>query len=199
MIPFRAIHNWWSKFTANVLPGNLRPGTQIPLLVEDPRLFRAQPRTGIPTNVQRPSSVCRQVQPPPITSNNLMWDWQEFQEHFLPRRFSHADFERFCSGRLAFPQRTDFKVVVIQFKNNNNELRCRLWSWLIPQIIQIEQIPFLQIAFASFALQRWFVCLAIPFTATSICSPMTSGWPFNLQTFGQLDCMTRRHWILRAV
>jgi hypothetical protein len=104
---FREVHKWWERTASNTLPGNNRDGTQISLMVEDPRLFRSQCRR--PVISPASASVAYSGKPPP-TSDHLFWQWQKFRQEFLPKRLSSKEFEGLASGKLSSPRRTDFKV-----------------------------------------------------------------------------------------
>lgn len=112
---YKEIHQWWRGNAQGILTGNVRPGTQIPLLVEDPRLFRAQGRQRQqdlePKQKKTCAFECNHL--PPAAPNHLFWDWQQFKTTLLPKRLSNAEFEHFCTEKLTFPQKTEFKVPIL--------------------------------------------------------------------------------------
>ncbi|KAL3086949.1 hypothetical protein niasHT_021813 [Heterodera trifolii] len=95
---FSEMHQWWHTLPSDVLPGNLRDGQIVALLVEDPRLFRAMP-TPQQQPIQRPHQQTDTHFPRPPPSA-LFADWQFFHQNLLPKRLSHSEFESFCEQKV---------------------------------------------------------------------------------------------------
>uniref|UniRef100_A0A914MW41 Ribonucleases P/MRP protein subunit POP1 n=1 Tax=Meloidogyne incognita TaxID=6306 RepID=A0A914MW41_MELIC len=115
---YRDIHNWWRLFSTKIVTNSsLQSGTLINLLVEDPRLFRAQRSLNNKFIEENNESNYSNIPlPPSNNSKNLkinLWNWKEFEDEMLPRRLTNSDFEKICVGKLVLPSRTDFKVPII--------------------------------------------------------------------------------------
>nr|CAD2156965.1 unnamed protein product [Meloidogyne enterolobii] len=115
---YRDIHNWWRLFATRIVTNSsLQSGTLINLLVEDPRLFRAQ-RSLNNKFIEENNEInySNIPLPPSNNSKNLkinLWNWKDFEDEMLPRRLTNSDFEKICVGKLVLPSRTDFKVPII--------------------------------------------------------------------------------------
>lgn len=119
---WRDIHNWWRLFSTKIVTNSsLQSGTLINLLVEDPRLFRAQRSLNNKFIEENNESNYSNIPlPPSNNSKNLkinLWNWKEFEDEMLPRRLTNSDFEKICVGKLVLPSRTDFKVFLFYFQN----------------------------------------------------------------------------------
>nr|CAD2162181.1 unnamed protein product [Meloidogyne enterolobii] len=115
---YRDIHNWWRLFSTKIVTNSsLQSGTLINLLVEDPRLFRAQRSLNNKFIEENNESNYSNIPlPPSNNSKNLkinLWNWKEFEDEMLPRRLTNSDFEKICVGKLVLPSRTDFKVPIV--------------------------------------------------------------------------------------
>nr|CAD2190817.1 unnamed protein product [Meloidogyne enterolobii] len=115
---YRDIHNWWRLFATKIVSNSsLQSGTLINLLVEDPRLFRAQ-RSLNNKFIEENNEInySNIPLPPSNNSKNLkinLWNWKEFEDEMLPKRLTNSDFEKICVGKLVLPSRTDFKVPIV--------------------------------------------------------------------------------------
>lgn len=114
-------HKYWREIGQRIMPGNLRNGSIISLLVEDPRLFRAKTADKQMTTRAPTSNTSLD---PPLPYTELFWDIA-FQVEQTQKRFTRKELEQKQSGKLQPLTKTPFKVWSIELRMSRNEQRIR--------------------------------------------------------------------------
>lgn len=110
-------HKYWREIGQRIMPGNLKNGSIISLLVEDPRLFRAKTADKQMTTRAPTSNTSLD---PPLPYTELFWDIA-FQVEQTQKRFTRKELEQKQSGKLQPLTKTPFKVWSIELRMSRNE------------------------------------------------------------------------------
>lgn len=112
--PYSDSHKYWREIGQRIMPGNLRNGSIISLLVEDPRLFRAKTADKQMTTRAPTSNTSLD---PPLPYTELFWDIA-FQVEQTQKRFTRKELEQKQSGKLQPLTKTPFKVPILLVVHN---------------------------------------------------------------------------------